>query len=110
MDLVYGPQSPHLVTGPVEPVVAAVQQEGSEEPGGGPVPGQAGQSVLVVEAGVTPHHQHPGHQPAQGHQEAAGDARHTVSQVLRLAPHKVIDSGLHHNHQGNKRDGLQYIV
>ena len=125
MDLVDGPESAHLMTGPVEPVVATVQQEGGEQPGGGTVPGQAGQSVLLVEAGVTSHHQHPGHQPAQGHQEAAGDARHTarctvsqllssplhhspVSQVLRFVPHKMIDSRLHYNHQGNERDGLHY--
>ena len=107
MDLVYGPQSPHLVTGPVEPVVAAVQQDGREEPGGGSVPGQAGQSVLLVEAGVTSHHHHPGHQPAQCHQEAAGDAGHTVSQVLGFVPQKMIDSSLHNNYQRNKRDGLQ---
>ena len=78
MDLVDGPERPHLVTGPVEPVVATVQQEGGQEPRGGQVPGQASQSVLVVEAGVAVNHQGPGHQASQGHQQPAGDARHTA--------------------------------
>ena len=77
MDLVDSPEGPHLVTGPVEPVVAAVQQDGRQEPGGGPVPGQAGEAVLVVETGVTSHHHHPGHQAAQCHQQPATDTCHT---------------------------------
>ena len=78
MDLVDGPESPHLVTGPVEPVVATVQEEGGEEPGGGLVPGQASQAVLVVEAGVAGHHEGPGQQASQGHQQPAGDTGHTA--------------------------------
>ena len=78
MDLVDSPEHSHLVTGPVEPVVATVQEEGREEPGGGLVPGQASQAVLVVEAGVAADHEGPGHQAGQGHQQPAGDTRHTA--------------------------------
>ena len=77
MDLVHCPESSHLVAGPVEPVVAAVQQDGSQDPGGGSVPGQGGEAVLVMETGVTSHHQHPGHQSAQCHQQPAAHTRHT---------------------------------
>ena len=77
-----GPEEAHLVAGAVEEVVAAVQQEGGEEPGEGAGPGEAHHSVLLVQAGVTPQHQHPRHQAAQGHQQPTGDARHTAHVVI----------------------------
>ena len=90
MDLVHCPESSHLVAGPVEPVVAAVQQEGCEEPGGGPGPGQAGQAVVLVEVGVAVHHQHPGHQARQRHQQPARDARHTAQHSQETVSHRHI--------------------
>ena len=61
-----GPEEAHLVAGAVEEVVAAVQQEGGEEPGEGAGPGEAHHSVLLVQAGVTPQHQHPRQERADG--------------------------------------------
>ena len=94
------------MTGAVEPVVAAVQEEGGDDPGEGTVPGEAHHGVLLVEGGVDPQHDGPGHQTAQGHDQPAGHTRHTVCNVLRLGPDKMIDSSLQSNHQDDEGDCL----
>ena len=43
---------------------------------------------------IGPDHGDPGDQAPGRHQQAAGDARHTVRQVMRPAPVKMVDDGL----------------
>ena len=89
MDLVYTPEQRHLVTGAVKPVVAQVHEESGQHPGGHTVPGQVHQAVVMVDPGVDGDHGALGDEPHHGHQEATGDARHAVRQVVRFAKPKV---------------------
>ena len=77
VDLVDGPEHPDLVTGAVEPVVAAVHGQGGQDPGEGGVPGQVHKAVLGVDLDVQRHHGALGQQASGGHEEAGGDAGHT---------------------------------
>ena len=89
MDLVHCPESSHLVAGPVEPVVAQVHEDRGHHPGGHTVPGEVHQAVVVVNPGVDCDHRALGQEAHHGHQEAAGDARHTVRQVMSLAQPEI---------------------
>ena len=77
MDLVDGPQDSHLVTGPVEPVVAAVQSQGRRYPGGGGVPREGNQAVVLVDVYIEAQHRGLRQQANGRHEEARGYAGHT---------------------------------
>ena len=55
---------------------------------------------------ISPDHGDPGDQPPRRHQQAAGDAGHTVRQVLRPAPVKMVDNGLEDDQNNDVGDDL----
>ena len=109
MDLVHAPEQGDLVAGAVKPVVAQVHEESGQHPGDHTVPGQVHQAVVVVDPGVDGDHGALGDQPHHGHQEAAGDARHAVRQVMSLTQPQV-NHGLEDDEGDHVRHGLLHIV
>ena len=79
MELVDCPEDCHLVTGSVEPVVATVQSQGRGHPGGGGVPGQVSEAVVLVDVDIEAEQGGLGDQATRCHEEASGYAGHTVS-------------------------------
>ena len=55
---------------------------------------------------IGPDHGDPGDEAPGRHQEAAGDASHAVSQVLRPVPVKMVDNGLKDDQNNNVGDDL----
>ena len=93
----HGPEDPDLVAGAVEPVVAAVHGHGGQDPGEGGVPGEVHQAVLGVDLDIQCHHEALGQQTSGGHEEAGGDAGHTVRQIVPLTQpevHSSLEAGL----------------
>ena len=85
MDLVNSPEDCHLVTGPVEPVVATVQSQSSCHPGVSGVPGQVNKAVVLVDVNIEAQHGGLGQQASRRHEETGGDARHTETAPVYIA-------------------------
>ena len=87
-----GPEEAHLVAGAVEEVVAAVQQDGSEEPGEGAGPGHGLTDVNLALAGL-PH--------LDQHRALFGDVLTHVEETL--------DSRVHRNLMNRKFNSYEMI-
>ena len=109
MDLVDAPEQGDLVASAMKPVIAQVHEDGGEHPGDDAVPGQVHQAVVVMDPGVDRDHGALGDETYHGHQEAAGDARHAVCQVMSLAQPEV-DHGLEDDEGDHVGHRLLYIV
>ena len=90
MDLVDCPEDCHLVTGSVEPVVATVQSQGRGHPGGGGVPGQVSEAVVLVDVDIEAEQGGLGDQATRSHEEASGYAGHTVSSITVIFISKLL--------------------
>ena len=93
MDLVDSPEDCHLVTGSVEPVVATVQSQGRGHPGGGGVPGQVSQAVVLVDVDIEAEQGGLAQQATPRHEEASGYAGHTESGITVIFISSLL--GLH---------------
>ena len=109
MDLVDAPEQGDLMARAMKPVIAQVHEDGGHHPGGDAVPGQVHQAVMVMDPGVDRDHRALGDEPHHGHQEAAGDARHAVRQVMSLAQPEV-DHGLEDDEGDHVGHRLLHIV